>query len=283
MFNLTNNIFLNSIKCEFKKVFNRKEFYIIVTLCILIGVSATLFQIGTSNNYMIGNIPMAAVMSMVNGEMILGSLYSWVIMPVFITVICGDSFCVEQNLGCHKLFIIKSSRKDYFISKAIAIIVISFFIAILPFIISELLSIMAFPIRSNVINTAFFSAYDNLNLKISGRPLFNNLYLNYRYLNNIIIILFNGIVGMGIGLFTYVVSLYFKFKKTLICAICSSIYITLTFILGNVDDAFFLYNYLGSVTGERINILFYIIFNLIIFILCILGIRNKILKNKDLF
>lgn len=284
-----NSIFKNSIKSEFKRLINKKEFFIIISICILIGISTTLSKIFIYDeklafrSYMFGNAPMAAVVSMINGVTIYGSIYSWIIMPIFIAVICGDSFCIEQNLGCHQLFLIRESRKDYFISKAIAVSVISFFIAILPFVISEILSVIAFPLNNNVVDTLSFSAYNNLNLELYGYPLFRNLYLNYRYLNNFIIILFNGIVGINIGLFTYAITLNFKFKRTLICAISSSIYIITTFILGNINDSFFLFDYLASLLATKINIMFFVLFNLIISTSCVLCIRNKITKNKDIF
>lgn len=274
---------INCLRSEYKKLVCKKEFYVIISLCVLIGIASAITSIASFKIYNFGNIPSAARASMINGDFILGSLYSWVVMPIFIALIFGDVYSTEQSLGCSKIYLVRSSRFDYFFSKAVVIAFISFVVAVLPFVISELLCMLAFPINNGVMDVTLVDAYHNSKISVLGTPVFSNLFYNHRSANNFLLIGFNGLVGINIGLFTYVLTLSYSFKRALVCAVSSSIYIAFVFMSGNgADGKYFLINYLSSATFTSHSIMYFILFNVIVFGICIYGIVNKVYVDRDI-
>ena len=157
------------------------------------------------------------------------------ILPVIAVMPYSDCYYCERKYGVHIAAATRSGLKNYFYTKALAVIILSASIAALTYIFNQLLCLIAFP-AERTRGVIFRAIYEN--------PLAREFYvvpdkllsMNHPFFRNALHALFACYYGAGVGLFGYSVSLFFQKNRVITNLIPVAVCYIWTFVATVIGD-----------------------------------------------
>ena len=256
---------------EFRQLFKREELKISITACFIIAVVGFLSSLPMARSMFASELPSAAHGAMIfNNQM--GQAFSAFLLPLICSFCYADSYYMERKSGYWIAVRSRLSKSAYMWKKAIVVTISSFFIAMLPFLINQLLCFAFFPLTST---------YDMF-ASTKGTVNFPNLYENMPYLNNMVYILLNGIYGGVLGLLAFAFSLYIK-KSRVVTLVATTIFMILSYFLVGLPskESYVVYNYLYSAPLHfYVEIYKFFVIIAVLLIISLVGICLKLRKDE---
>lgn len=278
----------NLVNIEIKKCLKRKEF-IFILLLIIVAISMD-FTLTSMHFY---GSKTSQLLSAHSGIIINNIIRTplqpvfGVLLPITVSIIGSDMYLEEKINGTENVINTRISKKENIISKAIAISIISFFIVLIPLLIDQILSLIAFPTQGN--GSFRESRYKQL-IYIDKGIMLNSIQAYYPYLNNIIFMIIRAISAVLFTLISYGFSFIPKVNKYLSILSSFIIHTLLTTVLSLISFIILMSGInesLSEAIGTDIlgvngygNI--YVLFGILLIYL-ILGIKliNKGIKSED--
>ena len=135
------------MKLCLKAITHRLEFMLAVLLEILLAIAALLIAI-YGNNGAPAALSQPAYQSNLLFSNALGQVIVLVLMPLCISLCCGDCLFLQMQNGLYQLSIIRTGRRKYWCSFLAASALAGSAIAVLPFLLSIGFALLAFPLDS---------------------------------------------------------------------------------------------------------------------------------------
>lgn len=198
---------------EIKKITHRKQFLIV--FIIFFAAAIVDFLITCKNYY---GIELSWVRSaykcgiLTNEIGMFTNQFFGTLFPLLVCVAVSDVFCNENEMGITNFIYSRISPKKNIMSKAYAVIIVSFLISFIPLIINFLLTFTAFPLQGYYCTNA---TYLTLTSPEEGRVL-GYLEMFYPYINCLIFILIRCFIGVALALFAFALSLLKSLNKYVI-------------------------------------------------------------------
>lgn len=204
-----------TVKLEVTKALKNRSFYISLFLGCCIALSAFLSDMRIHNvNLSVMQSesvnPMYQVSSLFNlwigGEPFsLGSTIYFFVFPLLVTIPYGWSYCEEKNSGYTRLMIVQSGKRNYFLSKYIAVFLAGALAMLIPLLFSFLISALFFPavLPSPIYCTTNGIFYDSL---------MSALYYTYPILYVCIYLSIDFVFGGFIACISYACKCFVKYR-----------------------------------------------------------------------
>lgn len=218
------NSYKNILSVEFKNCFKSKKFRF--TFCIML-LMITIGSILSCKEYYGGSLSSirgAYQMSFIQGidyKRINGYIIST--LPLIASIIYSDSLLVEYDSGVYKNIITRVDKKKYLISKLIVIITVVFLTMFIVLLISEIFSLIAFPIEG-IDNNCSLPSYDIGYQNYQKKWLFDRIRLQSPYFYNLIFITVISLFGSLFAGLSYSISLVVKWKRLFILSFVYILY-----------------------------------------------------------
>lgn len=201
---------------ELKNCLHRKEFKIIFLILMIISIGSFLFSCfykGGGNQYggSLLQVRSAFEMSMIQGpgvRIILSSIV--LLIPLFSVIIFSDSYYSDCQSGVYKSILTRANQNVYVWAKSLVILTVTFLSFLIPFLINQLLCLIAFPIKGFDNNHAL-PPYDIGIQNFSSEWMFDLIRLQSPLLYNLIFMILISFTASLLALFAY--SAYFLVKK----------------------------------------------------------------------
>lgn len=269
----------NMLINEFKKLFNRNEFYIVLTASIiLIMVFFILTAITLYKNF--SSELSSAYQLWIGYDNTKFNFIKHTYYLFFLTLPASMAFAgtyYEDKKNCVINFIITRSKKSlYIVSKGIVVFFSGFIVVFLPLLLHQLLWVVALPIYtpSEVIDGT--PVYDKFFLT---KFYFEELHQFNPYLHNLLYILLDSLFGGAIAVFSYAISFIKNVNKYIILILPTVLFFSQNFLFALLGMAnYSLSYYLYATTG--INGLDYRMFIFSITILLIVSLFIIFLSYK---
>jgi hypothetical protein len=205
------------LKYEFKKLYHRREIWVLLILSIGIAVAA-LYETTSFSMYITDQ---STALSAIEASMLylsgLGRITMLCLVPLFCAIITVNTYWDENKNRSIIAVITRTSFFRYHISKLIVVTITSFVISIFPFIINLIMCLIACPLHSFISQSSVYSSNFFLSLQYDlDFALFRGLYANQPILDAFAHIFLIGIYGIGMALFTYALSLYYHKSRILV-------------------------------------------------------------------
>ena len=217
------------VKIELKKCLKRKEFIFILLLMIIAITSDFVLTCmrfyGCKTSQLLSAYEATIITNIIQTPFypVFATL-----LPFTVSIIGSDIYISEKTDGIEDVVNTRISKKYNIISKAIAISIISFFIVLIPLLINQVLSLVAFPIQGH--NSFGLSEYKKL-IYIDKGIMLSQVQVYYPYLNNIIFIIIRSIFAVSFTLMAYGISFISNINKYLVILSSFIINSLLTFVL----------------------------------------------------
>lgn len=266
---------------EFKKMYYRHTTWVILLMCISIALLAFIFQL--SNYPWIpekNNMEPASESSLIWSNPLTFMVLA-VITPLSASMIHADTYHNEYSNKLVSVIISKRNRFCYYISKATVVIIASFIVSILPFLINQLLCQISFP--SQTLRIFGDGIYENNYQYLLSRIKYKYLYFNHPIAYNYLHVLLVGMYGVVMGMLSFSISLFYNKKKVIV--ILSSTMLMFGLLL--IASAFGLYSmvfqdYLvAKPTIKNVNVNILYVFLIFSMLMSFLSILYKIYIKKD--
>jgi len=269
----------HAVNYEIRKLFKRSEFRIAIIIGILFAIAGLIEQILLRYGVDAAAVLPASQMAMVFDGSI-GNALATFVLPVLVSMGYADSYFMDRAYGVDCMQIIREGRKKYFWSKWTAVIISGFIIAIFPFIVNQIFTLIAFPLHN--MNSVFSPDAYQLTFQEVNSALFPKLYMNAPYINNLAHILLIGIYGMVLSSVTYAFSLFFKKNRIAVVA-CTAILISIyLFVTANMSASLAVSNYLTSAPITiGVNLYFFLISLTVVLIISAAVLWIKCAKFRD--
>jgi hypothetical protein len=210
--------FINVFKMQFLHMLSRKEFKISLTATLAF-VAISFFELCTkfygvdkseviSSSYgWIGNAPLLDIQ--------VANIFFFLIIFFVASLAFSDSQFVDKEINIRGPIITRCSKKTYMAAGAAVTFLGAFLVIFIPFVFSQLLSLIVFPVQSFVKNTyAQVPAWDK---GIEVHTLFSWLFYNRPYLYNFIAIVYMSVCSGILALLAFAVSHYLKHRLLILC------------------------------------------------------------------
>lgn len=154
----------------------------------------------------VGEVPAADVAWVGNYESMqtpLFCFYLYFLMPFLAAAVFGDSLFLDVRRRYAGCVAVRSSLRSYLVSGAIAAFVGGFLVVLVPLLVSQLLAFVAFPATSGQDAYQLLLNSSAAEVDSAGwydKTLFLGLFLNARYLLNLIFIVYDAPLGRPSGL-----------------------------------------------------------------------------------
>ena len=218
-----------AIRCEFKKLFQKREFWILILLGVILGGAAYCELLPYYSQ-----VDSSATLTATRAFMLwpnsgIGQMYILCLIPLFGSIAYSDCYFSECKNGSQILYITRMDRKPYYYSKLIVVAVSALLITILPLVINQLLCLIAYPLKEF---SSYYtgSVYDIQVADELRRVIFPNLYMNSPLMSNIIQVFFVGVFGAVSGILSYAITLHYQ--KNYLIAVGSTTILNLILLFG---------------------------------------------------
>lgn len=191
---------------ELKKAFGRFEFKVAVTIgllfsmvCLIEGIKNSPFNIFPSSAFQTAMV--------YDGK--IAELFSIFILPMLAVLPFVDSYYCERKYGVEICYLTRTTHARYLLTKAAVVFVSSFIAVILPYLVNQILCIIAFPLERSR-DIVFANPYQQtllIELKNAPSPV---LLMNQPGMRNILHAMFAGLYGASIGVFGFSLSLFIR-------------------------------------------------------------------------
>ena len=200
------------IKMELKNCINQMEFKFIFSIlwCISIGgfiINCFMYKNSYYQFLRAANENFILVSTSTRAIIIVLALF----FPLLAMSIYSGSFKKEERSNLTQLIILRTSKKRYIWSKAIAIFIITFLSFLIPLLINQLLCYLTFPIEG-FDNRWALPNYDLIR-RYENTDLFDFFRIQYPFIYNLLYILIYSTLGGLIALLAYGVNFVQKFKS----------------------------------------------------------------------
>lgn len=185
----------------------------------------------------VGEVPAADVAWVGNYESMqtpLFCFYLYFLMPFLAAAVFGDSLFLDVRRRYAGCVAVRSSLRSYLFSGAIVAFVGGFLVVFVPLLVSQLLAFVAFPATSGqdayqlLLNT---SAAEVDSTGWYDKTLFLGLFLNARYLLNLIFIVYDALWGGLLALAAFALSLYVRTSRLLVVGLPALVLIVSSYLL----------------------------------------------------
>lgn len=171
----------------------------------------------------VGELPSAGVAWVGNSEgmqTFTFAMYLFFLMPILCAAVFGDSFYSDVRARRASCIVTRSSLRGYVTSGALVTFVSGLVVALVPLLVSQLLSFIAFPAHagqdafSTFLNT---SASKQDQYGTWAEPmLLSGLFFSHRYLFNLVYILYDALWAGIFALCSFVISLYTRRSRLVV-------------------------------------------------------------------
>jgi hypothetical protein len=200
---------------DIKKLCQRKEFFILVTLGMLIAIAGLLESQIPPQVAITTNSSFSAFQAALIYDGTIAQALANFVLPALVIPLFSDIFFYEARCGVRACCLTRSTRRAYYGSKALAVFLSAFLYVVLIYGLNQLLCLIAFPTEKTM---DFFTgnAYNNgLFHELSRGVKFPLLYMNNPGLLNVIHILYAGFYGACVALLSYTITLFFRKNRAL--------------------------------------------------------------------
>lgn len=205
-----------------------------------------------------------------------------IITPLSASLIHSDTYVNEYTSKLAYVTITKAGRFNYYISKAIIVIITSFLASILPFLLDQLLCLVSFPFQT--LMTFFgWGIYENDYLFLISKIKYKTLFFNNPIMYNYLHIFYVGLYGTLSGILSYTFSLFYTKKQFMVIIFPTILMLGILLVASaaGMDDIIFV-NYLVSYPLiKNINVNIFYAFFIISILLCFTAILCKLYVYKD--
>ena len=222
-----------AVKYEFKKLFARKELYVVITLLVVFTCLDFIDKSLSFVNQSYTNIHSAWQLWIGFGSGAgffrgtIGNVLS-ILIPMLVTVSYSDSYTIEKQAGLSVLALTRENRNSYFMAKLWVSFLTGFVIACIPYILNLCLCLAIFP-HSSSAHVSNWPTSSNVLTFEAKYLLFPEIDLNNPGLSSIIRIFLMGIYGGTCSLLGVAVSFFSK-KRITVSAGVTIFAIVLSFI-----------------------------------------------------
>ena len=160
--------------------------------------------------------------------------YLYFLMPFLAAAVFGDSLFLDVRRRYAGCVAVRASLRSYLFSGALAAFVGGFLVVFIPLLVSQLLAFVAFPATSGqdayqlLLNT---SAAEVDSTGWYDKTLFLGLFLNARYLLNLIFIVYDALWGGLLALAAFALSLYVRTSRLLVVGLPALALIVSSYLL----------------------------------------------------
>ena len=213
---------------EFKKLFDRWEFYIIFTVGLLISLF-NLIGIRSENQFCtIFDVPSAFQTAMIYGGR-LSEFFSVIYLPFLAVLPYVDQYYSEKRWGVVPCELTRQSRKSYFSKKALAIWIVAAGSILVIYLFNQICCLISYPITQKRIFLSG-SIYDqHLFYEIQHTPM-PELYMNFPFLHNMIHAFYACFNGGSVALSGFALSLYMQKNKAVANLMPIGIFLLVNFL-----------------------------------------------------
>ena len=198
------------MRIEFKKLFDRIELYIIITLGLLFAI------ISLMTNNLTPTLSAAKIFSAYQASMIysggFAEMFCGILLPAFAVLPFADSYFTEKHQGSMICSLTRQSRIRYIAKKAFVAFTAAILVIFITYLFNQVLCLIAYPVSQ----TRTF-----LDGNIYSNPIYQevlhtptpSLYMNSPLVLNIIHVLYACLYGGSIAMLSYCLSLYIYKNK----------------------------------------------------------------------
>lgn len=163
-------------------------------------------------------------------------LYFYILMllyPIIVIIPASFSYLYDQDVGEQIFLQSKIGITNYYLGKLVAVMIATFFVFTVPFLLEIILNCISFPLGATGLTTNI-NVYDNIELNNIQKLLFPNLYIKSVYAYTIISTLLFGAASSIIAGFSLALSMKFKFKFKALLLLPTYIMLYMTGLTGDV-------------------------------------------------
>lgn len=248
--------FRSIFKVQLLHMISRLEFKISMTVSLFVVVYAFYSQCKRNTGGDIAGLASAAF-SWIGNAADLQLMYIqlfFIFFAFFIGALAfSDSQFVDTKIKIRSIITTRCSRKSYILSGAVVSFCGAFAVIFIPFMISQLLSFLIFPVHS--FNDNPFAALQTWDFRSRvGDLVFTSIYYNHPYLYNLFMIFYASVCTGAFAVLSFVLSFFIKRGRVLVVGLptiavaivnttlptkyCISYYIYITAMPGK-SDVFF--------------------------------------------
>lgn len=251
------------IKYEFKKLFSRTEFYVILLVSVGLAILGLFEPMAAYQNYGINKMPSAFHTAMIYQGKI-GDTILLCLIPLLASFSHADTYFIENKNSMLAVNLTRTTYFKYIVSKLIVVSFTALIFSILPFLINQCFCIIAFP---GYFDTAFLASVYESTESLGKMELLPRIAAASPLVNNTIHIAFVGLFGLAYGIMTLALTLFIK--KNRVVAVCSTTVISflMFFILGSFRlEPWIPYYYMSAMPfTTRLNIQYFFITMILLF------------------
>lgn len=192
------------MKNEIIKIFNRKEFYLVVLVMFMAVFADYIYEC-----YMFREVNLSGVISAYDGTILsntVGTPFGIVfgtLLPFCASMIASTSGLEERKMGLSGCIFTRIHKKKYLFSQGAAIFFVVFGVVFLSLMVSLFLAVITFPIQGY--NTMFQTDYDRL-LNVDLEFMLDYFYRLHPYINISFFIVLRALFAGVFAWFAYGVS-----------------------------------------------------------------------------
>lgn len=222
-----------AIKYEFRKMFARKEFHIIITILVIFACADFMINSIAYLNQPFTNIHSAWQLwiGFGNSTSLTGRIPAsilCILMPMLVTTSFSDAYIIEKKVGLSALAFVRESRNAYFSAKLLVSVLAGFVLACIPYVLNLALCLAVFPQASSA-HYSNWPASSNVLIYEARLLLFPEIDLNNPALSSVIRIAFMGLYGATCSFLGTALS-FFTNKRMMVSAGIALFVVILSFI-----------------------------------------------------
>lgn len=213
---------------ELKKLFDRYEIYIMITLGLLMAF-LSLLDVANSRTYSsVTDAPSSFQAAMIYGGSA-GEIFSFVLLNALVVLPYVDSYYSEQFWRVQSCILTRQNRVQYLWEKATAIIVSAILVVGTPYLLNQLYCFIAYPLEQTRTYLGG-SIYDNnIAQEILHTPT-QKLYMSHPFLLNLLHIGYACLYGVAIAMAGYALSLFIHKNKAITNLLPIAVPLIFTFV-----------------------------------------------------
>ena len=221
------------LRVELKKVWKNRMTWIAFLLCTVIAVSAFFLDCFILDYNDIGVLPEHLTLLYESG---LGDMLLFLVLPILASFPAACSWYEEQKNNAVSVTLARTGRKEYYRSKALAVLISGFLMGVYPFLLNYALCLAVQPRQellsvSPAMTSSVYGAYFSTDIPFQlSFMLFPGLYLNAPIVNMLLHVALIGIWCAGMALLTYAVS-FFVHPNAVVVAVLPSLAAAVLYIL----------------------------------------------------
>lgn len=234
------------IRLCLKTITHRFEFMLVVVFEVLLAVISVAITV-INNGQMPLELSQPAYQCNLLFANTMGQVFLLALMPLCISLCCGDCLFMQMKNGIYHLCILRTNRRKYWYSYLIASAIVGFVIAMLPIALNILLCLLAFPYDSNAgyLHYIGYSATTFYSYDYSGH-IWQSL-ANNPYRLNLLILSLIGFTGIAYGILGCIITTSCRHNRVLALAILPVSILILTFCFQSLGlNKYVLFSYFIS-------------------------------------